>query len=345
MTPKILVIRRDNIGDLVCTTPIFRAIKEKFPKCQLDVLVNSYNQLVLANNPCIDELFIYTKLKHRDKNQGLLYIFKERLKLYHNLRKNNYDYVILAGANYNSHALSMAKWIKPKHIIGYTNPNENKSFIIDMPTQPLPPRSFHEAEGVFNLLKHLEIKSNPKALEIYPQISALAEAKQRISEQNFTKDDHILGVHISVRRLSSRWSLEKFEQLINKILKNHPKNKILMFWSPGATDNPMHPGDDEKAALLLNKINSERVFGFETDGIHELVAGLSLCKELICIDGGATHIGAALQIPMVCLFGGGDETRWYPWMVPNVLLQPPSKIAEDLSADDVYNGYIELLEK
>lgn len=342
---KFLVIRRDNIGDLVCTTPIFKAIKAKYPECKLDVLVNSYNELVLVDNPFVDDIFVYTKSKHRNKNQGFLSHCINQIKLYLKLRKNSYDYVILAGSDFHAHALNMAKWIKPKHIIGYINETEKKSAQIDLPAPKLEPRSFHEAEGVFNLLKTLDIDTKPGALEIYPVKAALKEAQNRIETQDFKANINVLGVHISVRRLSSRWSLEKFEDLINKVLDNHPEKKILLFWSPGSADNPMHPGDDEKAEQLLNKVNSPRVFGFETDGIPQLVAGLSLCNELICIDGGATHVGAALQIPMVCLFGGGDETRWYPWLVPNVLLQPPSKVAEDLSSDDVYNGYIELMEK
>ncbi len=344
MNPKILVIRRDNIGDLVCTTPIFRAIKANFSDSCVDVLVNSYNQLVLTGNPFIDSIFVYTKSRHRDKRKGLISHCVDQAKLYIELRKKNYDYIILAGSDYNAHAVSMAKWIKGKHIIGYTDPKDKLSKQIDMPVEKLPAKSFHEAEGVFNLLKPLNISSEPEKLEIYPIEKYVADAQERTLKFGFTEDEDILGIHISVRRLSSRWSIEKFEQLITKILNNHREKKILIFWSPGTADNPMHPGDDEKADCLLKSINSKRVFGFETDNIPQLVAGLSLCKELICIDGGATHIGAALQIPMVCLFGGGDETRWYPWMVPNILLQPPSKVAEDLSVESVYNGYINLIQ-
>ena len=33
-TPKILVIRRDNIGDLVCTTPLISALRRRFPEAE-----------------------------------------------------------------------------------------------------------------------------------------------------------------------------------------------------------------------------------------------------------------------------------------------------------------------
>lgn len=43
---KILIIRRDNIGDLICTTPLFEAIRQHYPDAYLAALVNSYNALI-----------------------------------------------------------------------------------------------------------------------------------------------------------------------------------------------------------------------------------------------------------------------------------------------------------
>ncbi len=59
---KILVIRRDNIGDLVCTTPMLSGLRRRFPGAHIAVLVNSYNAPVLAGNPDIDEVCVYRKV-------------------------------------------------------------------------------------------------------------------------------------------------------------------------------------------------------------------------------------------------------------------------------------------
>ncbi len=47
----ILVICLDNIGDLVCTLPLIRALFEYFPRAWIGVLANSYNRDVLMGNP------------------------------------------------------------------------------------------------------------------------------------------------------------------------------------------------------------------------------------------------------------------------------------------------------
>src|SRR5262249_46468920 len=51
MTSRILVVRRDNIGDLVCATPLLAALRRQFPGAHIAALVNSYNAAVLAGNP------------------------------------------------------------------------------------------------------------------------------------------------------------------------------------------------------------------------------------------------------------------------------------------------------
>ena len=86
---KILFIRRDNIGDLVCTTPSIRAVREKYPDAKIGILVNTYNADTVSNNPDIDEVYIYEKAKHAtDKNK--LSVWRSNLKVLLKIRKEKY---------------------------------------------------------------------------------------------------------------------------------------------------------------------------------------------------------------------------------------------------------------
>ena len=62
---KILVIRRDNIGDLVCTTPLISALRLRYPRAHIAALVNTYNRQVLEGHPDLDAVYAYAKAKHR----------------------------------------------------------------------------------------------------------------------------------------------------------------------------------------------------------------------------------------------------------------------------------------
>jgi ADP-heptose:LPS heptosyltransferase len=56
---RILVIRRDNIGDLACTTPMIHLLRRHFPNAWIGALVTHYNAPVLAGNTDLDEVLHY----------------------------------------------------------------------------------------------------------------------------------------------------------------------------------------------------------------------------------------------------------------------------------------------
>ncbi len=82
--PKILVIQTAKIGDLVCTTPIFREIKRKFPSCYLTVLVTSRTKDILKNNPRIDEVILLDDYPE----------IGDKFKLFGKLRREKYDWAL-----------------------------------------------------------------------------------------------------------------------------------------------------------------------------------------------------------------------------------------------------------
>ena len=47
---KILVVKRDKIGDLLLTTPLFTILKRSLPDARIHVLANDYNAWVVADN-------------------------------------------------------------------------------------------------------------------------------------------------------------------------------------------------------------------------------------------------------------------------------------------------------
>ena len=56
--PRILAVRTDRIGDVVCVTPALAAMRQLYPDAHLAVLVSPYAQDVLAGNPDVDEIIL-----------------------------------------------------------------------------------------------------------------------------------------------------------------------------------------------------------------------------------------------------------------------------------------------
>jgi ADP-heptose:LPS heptosyltransferase len=56
-TPReILVLRPNDFGELLTTTPLFEALRKRFPKTRLIAGVGSWGRPILENNPFIDEI-------------------------------------------------------------------------------------------------------------------------------------------------------------------------------------------------------------------------------------------------------------------------------------------------
>jgi len=61
---KVLVLKRDKIGDLLLTTPPLAQLKAALPQIETHLLANDYNAWVVAGNPHADRLWVYRRVRH-----------------------------------------------------------------------------------------------------------------------------------------------------------------------------------------------------------------------------------------------------------------------------------------
>jgi ADP-heptose:LPS heptosyltransferase len=337
--PRILVIRRDNIGDLVCTTPLIAALRERYPSGHIAALVNTYNEAVLAGNPDVDAVYAYEKGKHRGEARSIVSVYADRLRLIIALRKGKFDYAILATPGFAPRSLRFARLVGARHVLGYTERGKAHSRLdIALPYDR--EARVHEVEQVFGLLRALGIKGPPPPTRIFPDPGERGDIERALSRLG--RDTPVIGVHISARRENQQWPAENFAALIGAIAKRHSV-RILLLWAPGEADNPKHPGDDDKARAVVKSCAGVAILPWPTEALSRLIAALSLCDCVVCADGGAMHLAAALGKPILCFFGDSPPERWRPWKTPHELLQPLSRDLKDLSVEQAMAGFERLL--
>lgn len=323
--PRILVIRRDNIGDLVCTTPAIAALRKHYPNAEIAALVNSYNAEVLRGNPNLDRAFVYQKLKHAGGFVSRIQAVMERLRLIMALRRWKPDVTILAKASYERHGLNFARQIGATNIIGYVP--DDLSQAKGLPDLQLPTPEFtslHEVEAVNQLLQPLGIDDALGPLQVFPDAKAVAAISARIPAAT-----QRIALHISAREPERRWGVDNFITLTKHILETRPDTQILLFWSPGKADDPHHPGDDDAAEQLIKTVRSDRLVPMPTQNLTELIAALSLCDLFIGTDGGAMHLAVALGKKILALFENlpAKLNHWYPWQVKSKIVHIASSAA------------------
>ena len=328
---KILIVRRDNIGDLICTLPLIAAIRALHPEARIDLLVNSYCAPVVANNSDVDNVYIYTKAKHKDAKESALAVHWRRLRLTLKLRVLRYDWLVLANVGYLPRPLRWAKQIDAKRIIGFVDAAHiGQDKVLTDPILLDRSEVRHEVEYLMQLLQPLGAVAGIPAARITPESDALTMARRMLRPEGDIKP--LIGINISARLPTQQWPAVRFIELIHQI---KTEARCVLFWAPGSQSNAGHPGDDEKAAEILDACADVDVTPYPTQSLSELIAGISVTDLLVTADGGALHIGAACNKPIVALFGDSDSRQWYPWRVPHIILHPKSRDVRNITAQQV----------
>lgn len=316
---KILIIRTDNIGDMICTIPLFHGLRARYPDATIDVLTNSYVAPILAKNEHLNQVFSYTKGKH-SKNAAIKDRFN-KVSIYLVLFRRKYDVVIACGkfdlfvlllslrSQIIAHDRALSPFLKGLHII----------------KTPLD-TARHEVQRTWALGSPLglDAQASPPKPTIYGhRITPIVKGTPPL-----------IGVQLSARRPRQRWSLEKYGSLINDLL-TETNWSFYVIWSPGSEKNQEHPGDDEMAERLRNLVVSHRVSFVSTRTLNELVTTLARSDGVITPDGGAAHIAGALGLKLVVLFGDSDPSQWAPWKATSVVMRGENKTVESISVRDV----------
>lgn len=333
---KILIIRRDNIGDLICTTPLFEAIRRRYPNAYLAALVNSYNAPAIQGNPHLDAIFSYTKGKHAE-GEPVWRAYVRRLALLWQLRRMRFDYVLLASSGYASRSLKLARFMAPRHIVGFVT-DQATSSAINLPIPYSDGAQLHETEDMFRLLTPIDIAGPIPGLMVVPDKGLVRLLRERLPATVIEGQGPLVALHISARKEKQRWPVERFADFAHCLHTKH-NARFLVFWSPGDENNPFHPGDDGKAARLLSLLANLPAAPVRTSHLSELMAGLSLCHAAVLSDGGAMHVAAGLGKPLVCFFGNSSAERWYPWGGNYQLMQKPSRDVNDICVAEAVEAF------
>lgn len=338
---KLLIIRNDNIGDLVCTTPLVELLREAYPEATIDLLGNGYNIEILRHDPRLSRLWSYNKAGHTKEFRKKIHAWIGKVLLLWRLRREQYDVVILATAVFNKRSTTLARSIHPKAIYGAA---PQKAELKSLPS------SYHTVAIDGSISHTLQVLTYARALGIerpFPKAVHLylssEEKQQSLQERSLVlkkSDQPIIGIQLSARRPKQHWSFEQWKELISALL---PCGRIRLFWSPGLTKFAPHPGDDLLAERLQHSFPEGTLFVQATFDLRSLMVSVSVCDLFVGADGGAMHLAAALNIPTVTLFGDVNPEVWAPYSEQGVTLKSPSEELSDLAPEVVAEKIKELL--
>ena len=292
---KILVVQTAKLGDLVCTTPVFRAIKEKYPEVKIYVLVNKINNELLADNQDVDHYFV----KESDFNYLKNFIKTEK-----------FDCACLITPNFENLAVCYLAGIPlivaPKVINGIS-PYETKPYKILSNFVITRPHYFgnYAPREYLRLLEPLNIFSENTKKHLNYSTSTENKIINFLNKNNIIfKKDFIVGIAPSVANKIKLWPSARFAKIADYLVEKYQAKIIII----GGNDDRQ---EIEKMIGFLNKstffVNTCGLF--DLAGLKALIAKLNL---FISVDTGPIYIAEALNIPTVDILGPMDENEQPP---------------------------------
>ena len=293
---NILVIRLDRIGDMVMTTPIFRALKEKWPDVQITVLANPVNKNIVINNPFIDCILVYDREnKHKSLNS--------RLSFFKDVRKRGFDLVIDSYLDYELNTAIITRFVGCRYRLGFEFAGRGIFYNIRHPSNffPVPADKKHMIGYNIDLIGCIGVKADKKQPEIFLSADEKENASRLLEKYGVNTDNGIVGIHPGGNYESQRWPVERFAVISDYLIASYGA-KIILFG-----------GRDERSLISRFKDCAVRKPIIpEGPNLREFISVVSHCNLFLCNNSGPLHIATALNIPTVSTMGPTVPFHWWP---------------------------------
>ncbi len=348
---KIIVVKRDKIGDMLLTTPMLRSLREALPQAEIHVLANDYNAWVLNNNPDVDRLWVYGRARQGGRLRWAALLGQAGLAAA--LRLARFDVAIVGNGGESPRAIGRALWLGAKRTIAYCERADLRRRLTD--PLDLPPPSMHETERLVGLLRPLDVRRTPSFPVFAIGHAALAQATAWRRE-NGLEDVPFVVIGLGARREKKQPTAEQIVRW-SSWLKRKFGYATVLTWTPGGKENSLYPGDDGIAEAVLERqpdfiypyrsrpIGDPAQFGAALQGLMGL---LWQASGSIFPDSGLMHFAAASPGGVLGLFAdvgsSASPDEWGPRGRKTQIVVAERSISE-LADETVFIPLARLLEQ
>jgi ADP-heptose:LPS heptosyltransferase len=290
----ILIVHEAKMGDMVCITPMIRAIKKTYPQARIFVFGSAVGEAILAGNPAL---------------AGYIRSDQNMFDLIKSISEKRIQCAVVAAPDFRSAALCFLAGVRTivcSKIEGGFSPWETIPYrLIKKLTLSRPLRmNFYTPREYLNLLEPLGIRSGDTAKELYYSVQAAERIKQFFADNQLSKKDPIVAISPSVGNKIKKWPEERFAELAAWAHKYYRAAIVVI---GGPVDVPEVTSMLESVRPDIPIINTLNQFS-----IDELKAFLSKVSLLIAVDTGPIYIAEAFGVPTIDIIGPVSEKEQPP---------------------------------
>lgn len=297
---KILVMRLRGIGDVILSTPVLDNLHRAFPRAEIDYLTEPPSAPLLQNHPVVKRVHV---LAHRSWQK---LPWREQLRANWNfvreLRAQKYDMVIdLFG---NPRTALLTHLTRAPLRVGFRFRVRRFAY-----NRVVTPRGdqLHAVEFNLDVLRALHVPIVTTRLNVVVEPSAGIDAFWR--EHELESHGRVIAFNAFGGWYTKRWPLAAFAKLGDR-LQRELNAKVILLWGPN---------EWEEVNQMAGMMQTRALIAPQTD-LPALAALLARVHLLVANDSGPMHLAAALQTPVVAIFGPTRPHLQGPWGEGHVIV-------------------------
>ncbi len=282
-----LIIAPPRIGDAALTLPVFVALKNSFPKSQLQVVANKYVGEIFSLVKEIDQIIPFTKN-----------LFAQIYNLRGIVKRPNYD--ISVDLNFDYHlSPAILAGLTAKYSVGYEY--AGRGFLLNKGLS-IVESSKHASDIFFQPI--LDIL--PSAEKVKPQLDVpheiILKTQEMLTNFGIGEEDKLILIHPGAYHPTQRWLPEYFAETAQRIM-DIEWAKVVFVGGPGERKLI-----DNIQMSMLKPVHAT----FTDIGIKNLIGLISRSDLMICNNSGPLHVAVAVNTPTVSTMGPTIMERWKP---------------------------------
>jgi heptosyltransferase-2 len=295
--PARILIRATNwIGDAVMSLPAVRAVRGRFPEAHIAVLARPWVADLYAGETSVDRVIPYLPAPG-------FHAFAAKWQAARALRRERFDCAILLQNAFEAAAIARLAGIP--RVIGFDR--DARGFLLSTAVLPPKPGEIPAHERFY----YLELLRRAGLIDRLPETDSIrlggapaAAGRGRVAFERLGLALPVIGVSPGAAYgTAKRWLPDRFAAAARQLALEHHAS-ICLFGA--ASERPLCDRILESLAPIpaLNLAGETTLRGF--------IDAAAACLVFLTNDSGAMHIGSALGVPTVTIFGATNPDTTGP---------------------------------
>ena len=313
---RLLIVRLSAMGDVIHTLPAAQALREAFPSATIGWLIEErWAELLCApgtprrgprspQRPLVD--WVHTvNLRAWQTSLFTIPTLQQIAKVWNDVRSAHYDVAVdLQGA---MRSAVLARWSGARAVYGAAEPRESPASL--WYTRRAIARGDHVIEQNLSVVESLvQRKTCVPRVDLPHDCGAEQQMDQRLAEAGIR---HFAILNPGAGWGAKRWPAERYGRVARALAEDGVQS--ILNYGPGEEDLARDAGSASDGTARPMKCS-----------ITELIALTRRAKLFVGGDTGPMHMAAALQVPVVAIFGPTDPARNGPFGTRSIVLRNPA---------------------